>query len=912
MSRTPRTDSENKVRIKKDSITTLPSINKASPSHVAPATRFMSSIPLNNHRINTTKVYDSCESTDEIKELDSIKTYDSYYNLIPKKDNNSSLSSNLNSSSNVSSKPLSLIRSTTEEYESDYEDEELLKSTSSSIPVYYDSDNENSLYLTKSKEESYQDEEFYESDVYNGSASLKLSKNNFSPSSSYSSFDNESPDHSSVMYESPSNNNFTNKLKGNDYSEYDSHSNNNYSNANNINKLLPNVSKSIDTTSNSRQASSKIYPITNNPNIITSVNINPNTNSSMSNMRASKVTPSWITKGEWKLGDNIGKGSFGEVYKALNYKGKLIAVKKMSLSGNNEKSKNSIKLLCDEITLMRGLSHPNIVEYLGVTFDSATMCIYIFQEWVPGGSVSSILSSFGPLPINVIKNYTKQILSGLDYLHKNLIIHRDIKGGNLLVDDNGTVKLADFGASTQIEGNLNSTQDTETIKGTPYFMAPEVLKNAKYGRKGDIWAVGCTIIQMLTGDSPWKEFNLKSIFQLQFKIIQWKYGPPPITCHCSKCHMVSTVNNNSNILHSSLDESEVDVNPHKDFPNLSIKSLSPHCNNKQIISPSFSHFINMCFQYNKDDRPSAEELLKFHFLNEKSSDDLEDSTVAFNNVSLNSTANMNEEILTLQKNMNLALQSQSQLRLNPISTYGNRSRNSSATEDTLAMIEKDMNRNSPYKSQLNSPHSYNVPNFPISPDAHQNPFGRRPSGTNIPVLNFNKVEEIKYNEEKSAPNSARSMNSGRSSKLAHNPTSSRSKSIFNDDYYASEEKTPNSGRSYKSEDDYDHDSSYRYSFSAKSNGSNSRRPSLTSVFKDDDYESDSIYHCSSHTPNSNSNTTPISTPNSNFNNNISDNPFASNNSNFISKFPKTYHPGTNNQRPNLYQSNSSSSLQNNF
>jgi len=72
--------------------------------------------------------------------------------------------------------------------------------------------------------------------------------------------------------------------------------------------------------------------------------------------------------------------------------------------------------------------------------------------------------------------------------------YRDIKGGNILVDDSGIVKLADFGASSKIE--FGETQETSTIKGTPYFMAPEVLSQSKYGRKGDIWAVGCTIIQV--------------------------------------------------------------------------------------------------------------------------------------------------------------------------------------------------------------------------------------------------------------------------------------------------------------------------------------------------------------------------------------------------------------------------------
>jgi len=183
--------------------------------------------------------------------------------------------------------------------------------------------------------------------------------------------------------------------------------------------------------------------------------------------------------------------------------------------------------LLSEIQLMRGLSHRNIVEYLGAFVDSDSFYLYIFQEWVPGGSVSELLKTFGAFPLNVVKNYTRQILHGLAYLHHNGIIHRDIKGGNILVDDDGTVKLADFGASTTLS-NFENTQETTTIKGTPYFMAPEVLSSSKYGRKGDIWAVGCTMIEMFTGEPPWKDRNLKGLIQLHLLLSSWNEPYPPL------------------------------------------------------------------------------------------------------------------------------------------------------------------------------------------------------------------------------------------------------------------------------------------------------------------------------------------------------------------------------------------------
>ena len=103
--------------------------------------------------------------------------------------------------------------------------------------------------------------------------------------------------------------------------------------------------------------------------------------------------------------------------------------------------------------------------------------------------------------------YTRQILTGLEYLHANRIIHRDIKGANILVDSDGVVKLADFGASKQLQNVMSATGDLHSLKGTPYWMAPEVIKQTGHGRQADIWSVGCTVIEMLTGKPPWVQFN---------------------------------------------------------------------------------------------------------------------------------------------------------------------------------------------------------------------------------------------------------------------------------------------------------------------------------------------------------------------------------------------------------------------
>jgi mitogen-activated protein kinase kinase kinase 3 len=106
---------------------------------------------------------------------------------------------------------------------------------------------------------------------------------------------------------------------------------------------------------------------------------------------------------------------------------------------------------------MRKLSHPNIVRYFGAELNDEEGVLNIFQEWVPGGSIATLLSKMGAFSVPVVRSYLRQVLLGLEYLHGHRIIHRDIKGGTILVDNSGTVKLADFGASKNMnaEGTLN-------------------------------------------------------------------------------------------------------------------------------------------------------------------------------------------------------------------------------------------------------------------------------------------------------------------------------------------------------------------------------------------------------------------------------------------------------------------------
>ncbi|CAN1129401.1 Mitogen-activated protein kinase kinase kinase NPK1 [Linum perenne] len=208
----------------------------------------------------------------------------------------------------------------------------------------------------------------------------------------------------------------------------------------------------------------------------------------------------------WRKGELIGSGAFGRVYMGMNLdSGELLAVKQVLIAANSaskEKTQAHIIELEEEVKLLKNLSHPNIVRYLGTVREDDSLNILL--EFVPGGSISSLLGKFGSFPESVIRMYTKQLLLGLEYLHKNGIMHRDIKGANILVDNKGCIKLADFGASKKVV-ELATLNGAKSMKGTPYWMAPEVILQTGHSFSADIWSVGCTIIEMATGKPPWSQ-----------------------------------------------------------------------------------------------------------------------------------------------------------------------------------------------------------------------------------------------------------------------------------------------------------------------------------------------------------------------------------------------------------------------
>uniref|UniRef100_A0A3P8SHW8 Mitogen-activated protein kinase kinase kinase 19 n=1 Tax=Amphiprion percula TaxID=161767 RepID=A0A3P8SHW8_AMPPE len=178
-----------------------------------------------------------------------------------------------------------------------------------------------------------------------------------------------------------------------------------------------------------------------------------------------------------------------QVYCGLTSQGKLIAVKQVSLdSSDPDAAKKEYNRLQGEVELLKTLSHINIVGFLGTSLYKHV--VSIFMEYIPGGSIASILHR----------------LAGVAYLHLNRVIHRDLKGNNVMLMPTGVIKLIDFGCARRLSclnyTASNSGDLLKSVHGTPYWMAPEVINETGYGRKSDIWSVGCTVFEMATGKPP--------------------------------------------------------------------------------------------------------------------------------------------------------------------------------------------------------------------------------------------------------------------------------------------------------------------------------------------------------------------------------------------------------------------------
>lgn len=145
----------------------------------------------------------------------------------------------------------------------------------------------------------------------------------------------------------------------------------------------------------------------------------------------------------------------------------------------------------------------------------------VMDRYCENGSLHSICKAYGKFPENLVGVYMTQVLQGLHYLHDQGVIHRDIKGANILTTKDGTVKLADFGVSTS---TLAGPDKEAQVVGTPYWMAPEIIQLSGATSASDIWSVGCTVIELLQGRPPYH--NLAAM-QALFAIVNDDHPPLP-------------------------------------------------------------------------------------------------------------------------------------------------------------------------------------------------------------------------------------------------------------------------------------------------------------------------------------------------------------------------------------------------
>lgn len=219
----------------------------------------------------------------------------------------------------------------------------------------------------------------------------------------------------------------------------------------------------------------------------------------------------------WIKGALIGSGSFGQVFLGMDAQsGLLMAVKQVDLGvrnvGPGARKQEMVTAMQREIELLKELQHENIVQYLDSSIDEAHL--NIFLEYVPGGSVAALLGNYGAFEELLVKNFVGQILRGLEYLHGRGIVHRDIKGANILVDNKGGVKISDFGISKKVE-TVGARGGHLSLQGSVFWMAPEAVQQKGYTLKADIWSVGCLIVEMLTGTHPFPDLTqMQAIFKI--------------------------------------------------------------------------------------------------------------------------------------------------------------------------------------------------------------------------------------------------------------------------------------------------------------------------------------------------------------------------------------------------------------
>lgn len=203
-------------------------------------------------------------------------------------------------------------------------------------------------------------------------------------------------------------------------------------------------------------------------------------------------------KGRFEVQELLGEGSFGYVYKAYDKEDKqFIALKIIPLIGSDVQK--SLK----EIEILARCKNQFIVTYnVAYLYEDH---LWLSMEYCPGGSIKDIMKKNNKkLEEFEIKILIKSTLKCLEYLHSNKLIHRDIKAANILLNNEGKIKIADFGVSAQLQSTFGYK---DSVIGTPFWMSPEVISHSKYTTKTDIWSLGITAIELAEGQPPYSKFH---------------------------------------------------------------------------------------------------------------------------------------------------------------------------------------------------------------------------------------------------------------------------------------------------------------------------------------------------------------------------------------------------------------------
>lgn len=231
--------------------------------------------------------------------------------------------------------------------------------------------------------------------------------------------------------------------------------------------------------------------------------------------------------GRYKIQARIGHGGMAEVYEATDVINKRIVAIKL-IREEIMKDPINLRRFENEASIAASLSHPNIVGvYNHGTYEGRP---YIANEFIRGQTLKEVLDFRGALPIQECFQYMLQLTSALEYAHKHNIVHRDIKPDNIFVMPDGTIKVGDFGIAqtTNIDDSL--TKNTEDIIGSVHYLAPEVIQGHMASPQSDIYSMGVTFFEMLSGHTP---FEKDSAVNVAVAHVREKF--PSIKKYCPLC-----------------------------------------------------------------------------------------------------------------------------------------------------------------------------------------------------------------------------------------------------------------------------------------------------------------------------------------------------------------------------------------